>query len=251
MGLVIAQRNRSRIDEINHAAIKEAESVLAAVAYVTEDKTLIQQCFDFNVKLTLWGRYDDSQPVSILVLEKFLHRNSPNFVFKYVPDIFHPKVIWWRGYGAYIGSANLTHRAWFGGIEAGVFLTDAELSEHGLTKPLEQFFLEIDALSHPLTTELVEEARRFAKDPIHTEMEIASKKFEKARSLAPLSSLIDVTKKPVLRRRNTVFLKEWNETITILRGIAKRIVDFRPHWVQSETPAGAQVDQFLHAYYYQ
>jgi hypothetical protein len=252
MELVTSQPNRSRLDEINRAAIKEAESVEAAVAYVTEVKTLIQACLDFDVKLTLWGRYDDSQPVAIPVLEKFLQRNSPNFVFRYVPDIFHPKVIWWHGYGAYIGSANLTHRAWFGGIEAGVFFTEEDLSENGLDEGLIQFLEDVDMLSHPLTKELVEEANRFTfKDPIQSQMESAKKRFEASRLLPRLNSLLDVTRKPAGQRRRAAFLKEWNETIEILRGIAKRIVDFRPTWVAEDVPAGAQADQFLHAYYYQ
>lgn len=41
----------------------------------------------------------------------------------------HAKVIWWRGYGVYVGSANLTSAAWYNNIEAGVFFSESEIAE--------------------------------------------------------------------------------------------------------------------------
>ena len=118
----------------------ETESVDAAIAYVTDDRTLVDACIRNSVKLTLWARYEYSMPVSEQVIERFLAKRSPDFSLRIVPDIFHPKVIWWHGYGAYIGSANLTQRAWAGGIEAGIFLTEEDLVMYGLEHDLTAFF---------------------------------------------------------------------------------------------------------------
>jgi len=41
----------------------------------------------------------------------------------------HAKVIWWREYGLYIGSANLTASAWYKNVEAGCFFPESEISD--------------------------------------------------------------------------------------------------------------------------
>lgn len=48
------------------------------------------------------------------------------------------------------------------------------------------------------------------------------------------------------------FSNEWNSTLQIIRDIADRVSadEYRPSWISKETPKGAQVDQFLHAFYY-
>ena len=53
---------------------------------------------------------------------------------------FHPKVIWCDGYGAYIGSANLTQSAWKNNIECGLWLTQKELEDNDLIDSLDDFF---------------------------------------------------------------------------------------------------------------
>ena len=60
--------------------------------------------------------------------------------------MFHPKVIWWGGYGAYIGSANLTDSGWLRNIECGLFISDPELIQHGLDLELERFFEQLEQL---------------------------------------------------------------------------------------------------------
>jgi phosphatidylserine/phosphatidylglycerophosphate/cardiolipin synthase-like enzyme len=50
-----------------------------------------------------------------------------NMQCRLVSDCYHPKVIWWCGLGAYIGSANLTNRAWVKNIEVGTFLSHQDL----------------------------------------------------------------------------------------------------------------------------
>ena len=94
--------------------MRVTESVWAAVAYATDAKdsgSLIRWCFDNGIPLKFWGRLDEEVPVRIEILNLFLNRQSPEFVCKLVKH-HHAKVIWWRGFGVYIGSANLTYSAW-------------------------------------------------------------------------------------------------------------------------------------------
>lgn len=94
------------------------------------------------------------------------------------------------------------------------------------------------------------EARNAA---LYREQETARKRLDEARKelgIEKLNSLFDITRKPSGDRNRAAFLKEWNATIQILRDIAQRVVDYRPAWIREEAPAGAQADQFLHAYYY-
>lgn len=252
MELVTGFSNPSRISALNSDALGSTEYVEAAVAYITDTDSLIKGCFDLEVPLTIWARYDYAQPVTVPVLERFLHKKSPNFAFYFVPDIFHPKVIWWHGYGAYIGSANLTKSAWAGNIEAGLFFTEGELIDHGLSGELSDFFSAIRRYAHPLTKELKEEVDRFTfKDPLQSEITLAERRFDEHRILPKLGSLISINRKPVSDRNREEFLKEWNSTLETLRMIAFRVVEYRPQWIGPEAPNGTQADLFLHAYYYQ
>lgn len=53
-------------------------------------------------------------------------------------------------------------------------------------------------------------------------------------------------------RQKQSFLDEWFATLQILRDIAAAVSknENRPNWLPAHVPAGAQADQFLHAYYY-
>jgi hypothetical protein len=255
MELVTGFSNPPRLEALNQEGMARCESVEAAVAYVTDERTLIESCIKNAVKLSLWARYDYSMPVSETVLERFLNRRSPDFVIRFVPDIFHPKVVWWHGFGAYIGSANLTQLAWSGGIEAGLFLTDEDLVQQGLGDPLREFFQRVDFLSFPLTDEFLAHVRAIEKANacLYREQENSRRRLDEARKalgIEKLSSLFDVTRKGSGDRQRTSFLREWNATIQILRDIASRVEQYRPAWVPESAPAGAQADQFLHAFFY-
>jgi phosphatidylserine/phosphatidylglycerophosphate/cardiolipin synthase-like enzyme len=63
-------------------------------------------------------------------------------------------VIWWRGHGAYVGSANITQKAWYNNIESGLFLTEAELTSSGQADDIERLFRAVDEHSASLTQEL-------------------------------------------------------------------------------------------------
>jgi hypothetical protein len=84
--LVTGFSNPPRLEALNYAAMAAAKSVKAAVACVTDERTLIESCMSLGVKLTLWARYDFSMPISVTVLQKFLDKGSPDFSIRIVPD---------------------------------------------------------------------------------------------------------------------------------------------------------------------
>lgn len=234
-------------------ATAETERVDAAVAYATENSLIFDWCWDNKIPLRFWGRFDEQVPVAIPVLERFLGHRSGRYVCKLV-RAFHPKVIWWHGYGAYIGSANLTNSAWYNNVEAGVFLTEDELVDGGHDLELEHFFRGIDRHAAPLTKELFDllsqrnlelsRRRKVNKD--------ADEKFLKTLLVPQWEGLANVNRKSASEQRKQAFLKEWNSTLQIMRDIAAKVSidNNRPTWVQASAPLGAQADQFLHAHYY-
>lgn len=226
----------------------ETEAVWAAVAYATDTGLLFDWCWDKGVPLRFWGRLDDEVAVAIGVLDRFLSRRSPNFVCKLVQH-HHAKVIWWRGFGVYIGSANLTQKAWYKNVEAGCFFPHNEIDDE-LDRELSDFFAQLEEQATPLTEELrnwmVARANKLATakpDP---------KPFWKHPSIKHWPGLIQTTPKSARDRQRQRFLDEWRSTLQTLRDIGAQVseVENRPIWVNANAAAGAQADQFLHAHYY-
>lgn len=228
----------------------EVDGVLAAIAYGSDENTLIRNCLDHKRRLDLWMRYDHTVPVSISLLRKLLSYNSRDVFCYQIPDVLHAKVIWWRGYGAYIGSANLSDRAWISNIEAGVFLSEGDLHQHGTIDELENFFDGLRSLEQTfqLTQETVDELESIQQ--IRKSIFSIDKKAEEKRTIPKFEGVNFIEKKSQRDRRKKAFQKEWHETLTYLRSISNVVVKYRPKWINEETPAAWQADQFLHAYYY-
>ena len=140
---ILTTLNKNKIDE-----------VLCAVAYVTNKTDLFDFCYKNHLKLSFWGRYDKTIPVSLPALKLFLERGSDLYRCFLIKNLFHSKVYWFRGEGAYIGSANISENAWVKNIEAGIFFTDDELTTSGLDKQLEDFF---DYLKNPKVSTMLNE----------------------------------------------------------------------------------------------
>jgi PLD-like domain len=230
---------------------RRTEEVWAAVAYATGVKgngALISHCFEKGIPLKFWGRLDDQVAVDVGILNLFLQRSSPDYVCKLVPK-HHAKVIWWRGFGVYIGSANLTYSAWNLNVEAGCFFEEEELTI-GQVDDLERMFEKLDSKGSPLTEELRDLMIARAKK-IETQT-ASDPTFWQHPSVTSWGGLITREPKPSADKRRDGFLQEWNETLQYLRAIAARVSQpsYRPHWIAEGASPGAQADQFLHAHYY-
>lgn len=240
----------------------DLEWVKAAVAYASSTPELIRFCSEENIPLYFWGRIDDSFPVSSNILYKFLQL-GPDYQCKLIYNFYHPKVIWFSGYGAYIGSANLTDRSWNANIECGVWFTQNDLEKNNLILELENFFDEIDKFSEPLTEELFQRLKLLQdkyssqKSELNLQKKRLSEEFSKDISTMFSKQFEGLTRIPSKKESGTKaknkFISEWNETLTLLRKISDEISldENRPEWVKKDIPKGVQVDQFLHAFYYQ
>ncbi|MBV8754108.1 MAG: hypothetical protein JO328_14700 [Hyphomicrobiales bacterium] len=254
MDFILGGINGRYLRNITLQSVGETEAVEAAVAYANEASLLFDWCWENNIPLKYWGRYDESVPVSPHILRTFLARRSGNFVCKLAQHL-HAKVVWWRGYGVYIGSANLSHRAWYSNIEAGCFFSETETSFAEIESDLLEFFRIVDRHSSPLTAELVASIESRAKELTLMENKDREnrKRFNTSHLVHQWQSLANVNPKTANEAKREAFLKEWWDTLQIIRDISQKVsADAnRPAWVRPDTPAGAQADQFLHAHYYQ
>ncbi|WP_371374851.1 phospholipase D-like domain-containing protein [Thalassotalea aquiviva] len=230
------------------------DGVLAAIAYGSDrgdTPKLIKNCLENKRRLDIWMRYDHTVPVSPSLLETLLRNERNNIFCKLIPDMLHSKIIWWQGHGVYIGSANLTDRAWYSNIETGVFISDIEMKDSGMDLQIESFFEELFDLdkSLPLTKEIIKEQSELAALHKKKKQEIDDEAKRK-RHIDEWEGVNFIPDKKRVDRKKQRFGEEWNETLSFIRNIASQINDYRPKWVDEDVPLFWQVDQFLHAYYY-
>ncbi len=249
MRLILGGINGHYLRDITENAAKQTEEVLAAVAYATHTELLFDWCAKHRIPLRFYGRLDDQVAVTVPVLESFLRRKSAMQVCKLVQH-HHAKVIWWRCVGVYLGSANLTDSAWHKNVEAGCFFTDDEITDE-MAADLQALFATLEQHATPLTQELVNEMRARAREL--QQARVDAKRFWAHSSLITWPGLVQTTPKSAAQKRRDTFLKEWYATLEQLRSIGATVSrpEHRPGWVNGAAPAGAQADQFLHAYYYQ
>lgn len=234
MKLILGGINGHYLRDITENAARETEEVLAAVAYATHTELLFDWCATNQIPLRFYGRLDDQVAVTVPVLESFLRRKSAIHVCKLVQH-HHAKVIWWRGVGVYLGSANLTDRAWHKNVEAGCFFPDDEITDE-MAADLHALFATLEQHATPLTQELVNEMRWRAQELQRARVD--AKKFWEHSSLITWPGLVQTTAKGAAQRRRDTFLKEWYATLQQLRNIGTAVSrpQNRPGWINSAAP---------------
>jgi hypothetical protein len=253
VSLVAGLINQKLLKNLVTLHTPHCDEVRAAIAYAdTSNLDLLESCKSLGKPLTYYGRYDQSVPVHPNVIRWFLNQKNPNYVCRVVPDILHAKVIWWVGVGAYIGSANMTNRAWISNIEAGIFLSEDSAENYSAFDDLKVFFDVVEAKSHPVDDafyrHLLDLSKRSAS------IDSARYKFEQeAPRYFPISDgLATSDARAAVQRNQNDFEKKWLESHQFLRDIADRVSspEYRPSWIPEDVPKGSQTDQFIHAYYY-
>ncbi|HDC4521079.1 phospholipase D-like domain-containing protein [Enterobacter kobei] len=250
MKLIANGLNKAFFRSILPPAETEIDGVVAAIAYGDDKTPLLEHCLKNHHRLDIWMRYDHTVPVAPSFLSKLLFHTRNNIFCKLVPDCLHSKVIWWKGYGAYIGSANLTDRAWNTNIEAGVFFSESDLYNSDLISQLDEFFDNLASLNCciSLSQEIIDEQKQLQK--LKIEQDKKEQELIKKRLVSKWGGVSNYDKLKANDKRKDSFHKEWESTLSIIRNISYQISDFRPHWVSENTPLFWQTDQFLHAYYY-
>ena len=243
---------------MHEKALEECEEIWAAVAYLDNAQLrtnrFIDSCHQANVPLKLYARYDYSIPVGMEVLKWFLNKKSPNYSCHLVPNLLHSKIIWYRSYGIYVGSANLTCRAWDRNLEAGFFLTEMELEREKMLDGIKDYFAYIDTNSHDLTQEIYDNLLEYDKEHSKELKKLQDKFKDNFKDISKLPQLdyLDAPKsrKNSHKRKKEAFLKEWNSALQYVRDIGTRIaIDYKPVWIDKKASKNVIADQFLHAYY--
>jgi hypothetical protein len=251
MKLIANAVNGNYLESILPGPDDLVEGVLAAIAYGSvfnnQNDDFIGNCLRHRYRLDIWMRYDHTVPVAVDLLKRLLRHKGDNIFCRLIPDRLHSKVIWWKGYGAYIGSANLTDRAWTSNIEAGVFMTESDLQRDGMDIELKEFFDELRALqvARDLDEKIIAEQEEFAA------MRKGLADVGRAKRKIPeWQGILWRSKEKAIERKRERFRQEWHNTLANLSHIADVLRQNRPSWVPEDTPINWQVDQFLHAFYY-
>lgn len=191
-------------------------------------------------------RYDHTVPVQPRLLTQLLKNIKNNIFCRLIPDVLHAKIIWWQGYGAYIGSANLSNRAWWTNIETGMFFTEEDLVSNNMVVQLEKYFDELKELeeSVPLSQDIIDEQLTLLKDRKKAGLEQFDDKTRKGRKIPEFNGVSDYTKSNTVDKRKENFRKEWQSAISKIDNIASQINDFRPDWVLEDIPAYWQSTSF-------
>lgn len=257
MKLVLGKLNDELLINLAIRAGAFCSHVDAAVAYAdSKDHPFIQSCKEKGIHLTFYGLLDEGGAVSPGLLRELLAWGPSRADVNLVKGHFHAKVIWWRGFGAYVGSANLTHKAWFNNIEAGTFFDEAELISTGVGAELDDFFDHLAANSIPVIDEVVQKLDQLAQDRRALLDHQAKLKAKFGQLFGHLSDNPGLTVKPSKGQKENKSLKnfsaEWMKTLQLMRGLAKDFLalQLRPRWVEPGAHPAVHFNQFLHAYYY-
>jgi len=244
--------NGSYLRDVLPSSDDDVELVKAAIAYGSDASTLLQNCLDNKLRLDIWMRYDHTVPVAPMLLRKLLANVGNNIFCNLVPDILHSKVIFWKGYGAYIGSANLTGKAWNTNIEFGVFISEEELLTANIGHELEEFFDTLASYEEifPLTEEVIVEQEKIAllRKSLDKQADEVGERQRKHKVWE--GPVIHTTPEKAHDAHRARFIREWSNGLSYLRNIATQAPQYRPAWLNESVPAEWQADQFLHAYYY-
>lgn len=247
MKLILGGINGEYLQNITLNAAPYTEEVLAAVAYANKSSLLFDWCWNNKIPLKFWGRLDDTVAVKTNILLDFLKRKSPEYVCKLV-EYHHAKVIWWRGYGLYIGSANLTDSAWYKNVEAGCFFYEHEINDV-IASDIHTLFSTLDEQATPLTDELynllLDRSKKISDFCPNAD------EFWSNSSLKRWSGLVTTEPKKAKDRKKDNFLEEWYSTLQDIRSIGEIVSreENRPKWIPAHAPIGIQAYQFLHAHY--
>ena len=146
---------------------------------------------------------------------------------------YHPKIIWFQGVGAYIGSANLTEGGYQSNVECGVWFTEEELARDNFDTELGAMMASIRercvsiSKEHVAARERLLVARKLLLDGPENEYRrrVATELAALPGATSPLRGLEGTAK--------AAFVREWHEALTFLRGFAERArAATWPTWIQ-------------------
>lgn len=254
MKMVMGALNGVRLQNLMTAAAGKCSRATAAVAYATANNEFFDHCLSQGIYVEYYGLLDEDEAVSIPVLEKLLDAAPLQTNPRVLKGHFHSKIIWWHGYGVYIGSANLTNSAWNTNVECGVFYDEDEVLGTNVQVDLENQFAYLRKNSGPVTRQLIAALKgiRPHQAAVQRERQKAADKFAEATKEIPTHTGLASGGKRPDDVGFTSFTREWNETLDLLRNLSRDFnkLGMRPKWVSPDVEGAVHFDQFLHAFYY-
>lgn len=254
MRVVMGEMNGVRLLTLMNGSVGKCSRVSAAVAYATQSDPFFEHCQQHGMPLDYYGLLDEGAAVSLPLLQHMLRAGPLVVNPRLIKGHFHSKIIWWHGYGVYIGSANLTSKAWFTNVECGVFFDEDEIIGQPLQSDLEQQFAYLRKHSAPVTSELVKALGKLslAEQSAYAAQQKLKALFDEATKDIPPHGGLTTYGPATKTTAFTEFTTEWNETLQLLRGLSKEFhkMGRRPVWVDATADPTVHFDQFLHAYYY-
>jgi len=256
MKTVLGKLNRTYLENLLSESYSCSRRMRIAVAYADRHKWLMEFLKQHpDVQVTMYGLLDPEVAVSPQLLRWFLDVAPTTARCFLVNGHFHPKVIWWEGFGAYVGSANLTANGWQRNLEAGLFLTQEELEVNGVAEDLAEMFDYLGKIAQPLTRELLSKVEVLAKEQQFAKkhQDSVQRKFDElfARE-KPHPGLIGGSTAAGPTAAEQSFVDEWRSTLELMRRLCKEFAaaKVRPLWVSPAANPTVHFDQFLHGYYY-
>lgn len=233
------------------------KEISASIAF-TQDDTLMKNCNNKKIHLDWWGLFNSDVSSKLEIVKDAI--KSPYIKFFPFAKLFHSKLIWFHGYGVYIGSHNLTENAMYYNVETGIFIPEDELTEEYKIE-IEMYFSFLRDNSIPATIEDAElmekyieeskienERRRLIKQNLDNLFE---EKFAHLFILKPGVQDGENDKEKKSNKKKLLFLQEWRETQKYLGIIHEKIRNIKqPSWVDPTADISIIIDQILHAYYY-
>jgi phosphatidylserine/phosphatidylglycerophosphate/cardiolipin synthase-like enzyme len=237
---------------------KEVEYIYAAIAF-NYDNILIKTCIDKKIRLDIWGLFNSDISTDVELIKTAIKSS----LVKFYPfaNHFHPKVIYFKNYGLYVGSINMTKNGLYNNVEAGVFLERQDLTSE-IINEIETFFDFLRENSIPATQDDIQLLEEYQEEIKNDKDQIENKKSniddlfdEKFSHLFLLKAGVtdwEKTKKDTNDKRKLLFLQEWRETQNFIAIVHKEILKIydKLSWVTENADPKIVTDQLLQSYYY-
>lgn len=229
-----ALNGRFPVDLVTRADVDALTQIDLAVAYVTHMDAIFDLATRRDVPLTLFALADGHGFPQPEVARRFVHSKRTSWRLLLTRDFYHPKLMWFRGAGAYIGSANLTDKAWVRNVECGIWIPEDELQESNWADELASIIAEMEPRFREATDEDLDALsrlrdRRRGLDQAESEFRAEIERFlghlPGNKPAVHVASAKEARSAAALR-----FAAEWDNGLTILRKIAQVFDENRSRW---------------------
>ena len=241
----------SELIEMVRASKSKLVQIDLAVAYVSKMDEVFELAEATSVPLRLFALADGKFP-NVEVARRLVEHRRLSWELFLTRDFYHPKIMWFKGVGVYIGSANLSDKAWNRNSECGIWMDQDELEYNGWTVELLAIFSVILGRSSAAGLEHIVALEELAGRRAKAGLDRIDKGFEAdceelLGNIKGKQAPKDVTKvKQSGGAAKLAFMDEWGRSLTILRKLSSLLEKRKsnwPSWVNQSTHPTIVQDQ--------